>query len=93
MRAGIDSLAAKVRLKYNLNPLEKDTLFLFCGIKKSKIKGLLWTGDRFILIYIRLADGRFTWPRNANEAKAITSEQFTRLMDGFAIESSLGPSK
>ena len=30
-RKGIDGLAAVVRLKYGLDPLEKDTLFLFCG--------------------------------------------------------------
>ena len=49
LRKGIDGLAAMVRLKYGLDPLEKDTLFLFCGTRRDRLKGLLWTGDRFIL--------------------------------------------
>ena len=35
MRKGIDGLASIVRLRYNLDPLDKDTLFLFCGTKKT----------------------------------------------------------
>ena len=63
LRKGIDGLATVVRLKYGLDPLEKDTLFLFCGTRRDRIKGLLWTGDRYVLLYIRLADGRFQWGR------------------------------
>ena len=90
LRKGIDGLAAMVRLKYGLDPLEKDTLFLFCGTRRDRIKGLLWTGDRFILLYIRLADGCFQWPRTAQEARSITIEEFKRLMDGFSIDTSVG---
>lgn len=91
LRKGIDGLAAMVRLKYGLDPLEKDTLFLFCGIRRDRLKGLLWAGDRFILLYIRLADGCFQWPRTAQEARSISAEEFKRLMDGFAIDPSVGP--
>lgn len=91
LRKGIDGLAAIVRLKYGLDPLEKDTLFLFCGTRRDRIKGLLWAGDRFILLYIRLAEGCFQWPRTAEEARRITPEEFTRLMDGFSIDPSVGP--
>ena len=59
LRKRIDGLASIVRLKYGLDPLEKDTLFLFCGTRRDRIKGLLWTGDRYLLLYIRLADGHF----------------------------------
>ncbi|MCH5260954.1 MAG: IS66 family insertion sequence element accessory protein TnpB [Lachnospiraceae bacterium] len=91
LRKGIDGLAAMVRLKYGLDPLEKGTLFLFCGTKRDRIKGILWTGDRFILLYIRLAEGNFQWPRTAEEARRITPEEFKRLMDGFSIDPSVGP--
>ena len=93
LRKGIDGLAAMVRLKYGLNPLEKDTLFLFCGTGRDRLKGLLWTGDRFILLYIRLADGCFQWPGTAQEARSITTEEFKRLMDGFSIDPSVGPKR
>jgi len=90
LRRGIDGLSAMIRLKYNLNPLEKDTLFLFCGTRSDRIKGILWTGDRFIMLYIRLVDGRFQWPRTEEEARILSGEEFLRLMDGFAIDSSIG---
>lgn len=90
LRKGIDGLAALVKLKYGLEPLEKDTLFLFCGTRRDRIKGLLWTGDRYILLYIRLADGRFQWPGTADEARSLTGEEFMRLMDGFSIDPSIG---
>ena len=91
LRKGIDGLAAMRKLKYGLEPLEEDTLFLFCGVKRNRVKGLLWAGDRFILLYIRLVDGCFQWPRTTQEARTITTEEFKRLMDGFSIDSSALP--
>jgi len=90
LRRSIDGLSAMVRLKYDLDPLEKDTLFLFCGTRSDRIKGILWTGDRFVMIYIRLADGRFQWPRTEEEARTLSGEEFLRLMDGFSIDPSVG---
>lgn len=93
LRRGIDGLAAVIRLRYGLDPLEKDTLFLFCGTRRDRIKGVLWTGDRYVLLYIRLADGHFQWPRTADEARLLTAEEFMRLMDGFSLDPSVGPKR
>ena len=90
MRRGIDGLSATVRLKYGLDPLEKGTLFLFCGIRKDRIKGLLWEGDRFVMLYIRLVEGRFQWPNTEDEARQLSADEFMRLMDGFSIDPSIG---
>ena len=90
LRRGIDGLSAYVRLNYGLEPLEKGTLFLFCGTRSDRIKGLLWEGDGYLLMYKRLSKGsKFQWPRNPAEARMINSEQFRRLMDGFSIDSSI----
>ena len=89
LRRGIDGLAALVRLAYGLDPLEEGTLFLFCGIKKDRIKGLLFEGIGFCLFTLRLSDGRFQWPSTPDEARDITLEQYQRLLDGFAVESSI----
>ena len=36
----------------------------------KKLKGLVWEGDGFLLLAKRLeANGRFQWPRKAEEAK------------------------
>lgn len=93
MRRGIDGLSATVRLKYGLDPLDAGTLFLFCGIRKDRIKGLVWTGDRFILLYIRLAEGRFQWPSSVDEARRLSGAEFMRLMDGYSIDPSVGPKR
>ena len=42
LRYGIDGLAAHVSQAFKLNPFEPNTLFLFCGRKKDRIKALLW---------------------------------------------------
>ena len=89
MRHGIDGLAAIVRLVYGMNPLEEGTLFLFCGIRRDRIKGLLYEGDGFLLLTKRLSNGVYQWPRTSNEAKELSREEFSRLMEGFTVESSI----
>ena len=69
--------------KYNQNPFEKGTLFLFCGQRSDRIKGLVWQGTGFILLYKRLEDGRLSWPRTTQEAAELTEEQFRYLMLGL----------
>ena len=54
LRFGIDSLAAIIEQKYQKSLFVPNTLFLFCGKSASKIKGLLWEGDGFLLLYKRV---------------------------------------
>lgn len=86
LRYGIDSLSAIIERKYQKNLFVPNTLFLFCGRSASKIKGLLWEGDGFLLLYKRVESGHFTWPRSSDELRSLTSEQFRWLMQGFAID-------
>ena len=85
MRKGIDGLAAIVQGKLLLDPFSK-ALFLFCGRNRSKMKGLLWEGDGFLLLYKRLHNGCFRRPRNETEARKLTTQQIRWLMEGLAIE-------
>ena len=86
LRRGIDGLARIIGSKYNLNPFEKNVLFLFCGNRSDRIKGLLWEGDGFLMLYKRVESGRFSWPRSSNDLKELSPEQFRWLMMGFAID-------
>ena len=86
LRRGIDGLAAIVQNSFNLNPFDSNTLFLFCGRKTDRLKGLLWEEDGFLLLYKRLEAGRFQWPRNESEVKAMSHQQFVWLMEGLSIE-------
>ena len=49
LRRGIDGLARIIRFQFQLDPYDKNTLFLFCGKRTDRIKGLIWEGDGFLL--------------------------------------------
>ena len=85
LRRGIDGLAATIKFEFNLEPCDRDTLFLFCGCRTDRIKGLLWEGDGWLLLYKRIESGGFSWPRTAREAIEITEDQFRHLMQGFEV--------
>ena len=85
MRKSIDGLAAVVQEQFHLDPFS-NTLFLFCGRHRNKMKALLWEGDGFILLYKRLENGSFKWPRNETEAKLLTPQQTRWLLEGLNIE-------
>lgn len=83
LRRGIDGLSAIIQKQYKLDPYEKNVLFLFCGRRSDRIKALLWEGNGFLLLYKRLEDGSFSWPRTPDEAVAISKNQFRLLMKGL----------
>lgn len=85
LRRGIEGLASIIRFKFNLDPYDKNTIFLFCGKRSDRIKALLWEGDGFLLMYKRLERGAFNWPRSADEAIEITLDQYHLLMQGFEV--------
>lgn len=85
MRKSIDGLAAVVQQQFRLDPFSK-SLFLFCGKRRDRIKVLLWEGDGFVLLYKRLENGSFKWPRTQEEVKPISWQQFRWLMEGLEIE-------
>lgn len=85
LRRGMEGLATIIRFRFQLDPYDKNTLFLFCGRRCDRIKGLLWEGDGFLLLYKRLDNGAFSWPRTADEAMEITPEQYRMLMQGLEV--------
>ena len=87
LRRGIDGLASIVKFNFQLDPYEKEILFLFCGRRRDRMKGLVWEGDGFLLLYKRLELGAFNWPRTKEEALEITLEQYQALMQGLEIVS------
>jgi transposase len=85
MRKGIDGLAEIICGNLTLDPYCK-SLFLFCGKNPRRLKGLLWEGDGFLLLYKRLENGRYRWPRNETEARMLTRQQLRWLTEGLEIE-------
>ena len=85
LHRGIDGLARIIRFQFQLDPYDKNTLFLFCGKRTDRIKGLIWEGDGFLLLYKRIENGNFRWPRTKDEVLEITTDQYQMLMQGLEI--------
>ena len=62
LRKGIDGLAGMVQEQFRLDAFD-DALFLFCGRRSDRIKGLYWDSNGFVVMYKRLESGSFRWPR------------------------------
>ena len=85
LRRGIDGLATIIEQQFHLDPCT-DALFLFCGRRTDRIKALYWEGDGFLLLYKRLENGKFSWPRNEQEVRDLTYEQYIWLFQGLSID-------
>lgn len=84
MRKSIDGLASIVRSRFQLNP-HQPALFLFCGRRKDRIKGLLWDETGFLLLYKRLENGHYQWPDKPEDLLEISAQQLRWLTEGLSI--------
>lgn len=87
LRKNIDGLCSLLTTKYRRDVYKENELYLFCGRCAYKIKGLVRENNRFVLIYMRLSEGRFHWIRDETKGiLQITYSQFVRLMAEGTIE-------
>jgi len=86
MRKQIDGLFSIIEKKLHMGPND-NALFLFCGRRCDRIKAILYEPDGIVLLYKRLTiEGKFRWPRNQDEVRQLTWQQFDWLMSGLEIE-------
>lgn len=86
MRKSIDGLCAIIEDKLKMDS-QSNCLFLFCGRRRDRIKGILHENDGYVLLYKRLTgSGYYKWPRNESEVKNLTWREFNWLMQGLEIE-------
>ena len=85
IQKGIDGLATLVQQQFELDPFT-NTLFLFCGRRRDRMKALYWEKDGFLLLYKRLEEGSFHWPRSGDEVRQLTQQQYRWLMEGLQID-------
>jgi transposase len=74
MRKSIDGFAAIVQQNFHLNPFQ-NSLFLFCGRRRDRLKALYWEGDGFVLLYKRLENGRFQWPKTPEAVRELSFQE------------------
>ena len=84
MRKQIDGLATLVQTQFG-QEMDETSLYLFCGRRADRIKALYWDGTGYILLYKRLTEKRFQWPRNESEMKKLTLQEFRWLMEELSI--------
>jgi len=50
------------------------------------MKALYFTGDGYVLLYKRLNNGKFQWPRSEAELMKLDKQSFRWLMEGLKID-------
>lgn len=83
LRKGVQGLAQIIEGNFQMNPFEKNVLFLFCGRRGDRIKGLLWEESGFLLLYKRFENGSLSWPRTPQEAITISKHEYRLLLQGL----------
>ena len=82
LRKGIDGLARLVQQQFELDPFT-NTLFLFCGRRRDRIKGLYWEKDGFITAW---------WTASPTPSRSVTSrKQASAPLSAMAIAQTAVP--
>jgi transposase len=85
MRKSIDGLAALVSHVLKQDPFSAE-LFVFVNRQRNKIKILAWDRSGFVILYKRLEQERFHWPKTESTATiTITGQQLNWLLDGYNL--------
>ncbi|MGM0904660.1 MAG: IS66 family insertion sequence element accessory protein TnpB [Bacillota bacterium] len=74
MRKGIDGLATLIQ----------DSLF--SGRSKDRYKCLYFDGDGFAMLYKRLDNGKFQWPKDEKEVRNLSQQEIRWLLEELSIQ-------
>lgn len=81
-RKGMDGLAAVVQQQLRLDPF-CGAVFVFRAKRADRVKILVWDGSGLTLIYKRLDDGKFCWPRVEDGVMRLSAGQLGALFEGL----------
>ena len=81
-RKGMDGLAAVVQQQLRLDPF-CGAVFVFRAKRADRVKLLVWDGSGLTLIYKRLDQARFVWPRIENGVMRLSPGQLGALFEGL----------
>lgn len=84
MRRSFDGLAIHIQSYLNMNPL-KDGLFIFRNKGGDKVKLMWWSRNGLVIIYKRLEQGRFKWPKPSAKMMSLTRQELELLLDGIDL--------
>lgn len=81
-RKGLDGLAAAVQEVLKLDPY-CGAAFIFRAKRADRIKILIFDGSGSVLIYKRLEEGKFTWPKVHDGVMRLSPAQLGALFEGL----------
>lgn len=81
-RRGHDGLAATVQNELGLDPHSGLTV-IFRSKRGDRLKILVWDGTGLVLVYKRLEQGSFTWPKVQDGVMRLSRAQFEALFEGL----------
>ena len=82
LRKAINGLTILVQHEMEHDLFSK-SLFLFCNRKRELLKIVYWDKSGFCLWQKKLEKEKFPWPDTAEEAREISFEQLSMLLDGI----------
>lgn len=85
LRKSIDGYVNIIQENLSINPMQ-EAMFLFCNKTKDKLKIIYWDKDGFWLLYKRLEQSKFRWPKSSEELKMLNHKQLEWLLDGLELE-------
>jgi transposase len=87
-RCGLDGLLGLVESTFGHAPQEQ-YLFIFRDRSRRKIKALFWDKNGFVLLYKRLENGKFQFPKNQLGNIELNRLQLECLLSGMSFASTL----
>jgi transposase len=81
-RKSIDGLAALVQEHLRLDPFT-GTVFVFCAQRADRVTLLGWGSNGLVMIYKRLEQGKFRWPKIEDAVMRLSPAQLSALFEGI----------
>ena len=84
MRKGLSSLSVLISSQFG-GDRRMDSLFLFCGKDRKKMKAVEFSEDGIWLYQKKLDRDRFRWPMTSEEKITLDAHQLERLLSGLSV--------
>lgn len=81
-RRGHDGLAATVQNELGRDPHSGLTV-IFRSKRGDRLKILVWDGTGLVMVYKRLEQGNFAWPKVQDGTMRLSRAQFEALFEGL----------
>lgn len=84
MRKSFDGISVYITSFLKHNPLT-DGLFIFRNKSGDKVKLMYWQRNGLVIVYKRLEQGRFKWPKSQDESVELSRQDLELLLDGVDL--------